>query len=72
MNTKKKNFMIFLVVFIIALISIVVYLYISTDGQIFSRVLETITSEEDKENYNGIYTYEEDLNGSKTVLRDAL
>ena len=43
-------------------------LYVSTDGQFFSNVLENINSEENKENYNGIYTYWEDLNGSKTVF----
>lgn len=68
MDKKKKNFLIFFIVFIVALVSIVVYLYVSTDGQFFSRVLENINSEESKDNYNGIYTYEEDLAGSKTVF----
>ena len=68
MNKKRNNFFIFFIVFIIALVSIVAYLYVSTDGQFFSNVLENINSEENKENYNGIYTYWEDLNGSKTVF----
>ena len=67
---KSNNTFTFLIVLVIVCVFIgIVYLYVTTDGKLFSEVIQNITdSQTVKDNYNGVYTHVDSLNGSKTLF----
>lgn len=69
---NNKNTLTFFILFIIVCVFLViVFLYFKTEGQLFSQVVQNITEFQSvKDNYNGVYTNIDSLNGTKTLFRN--
>lgn len=71
-NRSKRNFKFFLFLIVLCLLAFGGAMLLKNDDNSLAELLENLGDDSFKDNYNGVYTYDDDLNGSKTLFRSCI
>ena len=71
-DRKKQNFKFFLFLIVLCFLAFGVGMLVKNDDNVLTDLLDNLGDNSFKDNYNGVYTYAEDLNGTKTLFKGCI
>lgn len=71
-DRKKQSFKFFLFVIVLCFVAFGVGMLVRDENNVLSDLLDSFGDSSFKDNYNGVYTYAEDLNGTKTLFKGCI